>query len=822
MTDNSGIENSKYKLTKNGDKLILTDKKTLKARVLDVEDIDYIIDDYQKLRDPNIIENYFRLKDEPYEPKMMTKTADYVKEQKDAEKLYSDKKYEDIIEEFITKHHLSKIEINKLAQVPDESTIRKFDLRTEENRKAIINDFKLLKKKLTENKNLGVDVFTYLKNYFNNYVYNENLLDFISKIDINTYLTSRVYYQNDMEYYKVKDNKDIKSLEDLDDLGITKFGGLDLTMLKFLINKYKAIMEIYDNKKDITEIDDRYINDPRSIKINYNLNFIPKNEPDDGATGLSCSGKVNKEHYNKLVEKYKKLNKDEKDLFITFHEKVKTKSTPLKDQPGRYNFTYKNKSDMAYDIDDYLQELSKKNISDELETLLKNCKDYNYNSVVKFLKNIGNNDFYDEIVEEHPVEEIVEEHPVEEIPEEKPVEEKTKLSNEEKLQKCENDFNNLNNSDKNVIINIYNQYQDYAPYKKSKTLSDIKTMIQNMINILDKDTDDKGFKINKRQELIDFLKFLNSIDSNIIKDFFNSKTYIDYNLSILDHKPAETKTKPKIEKKEKPSDDDEEDDDDEDDDEYYTCLLSIGNSLFKDFFKVINGLENKLGEFSTFEELIKNIIKDGLGYFNNTARVKVLVDNVSKRRHKKSPYVLTGYIYAKSSRNKKPVLDFSRDRDKVVYSGQKKELTQRWLLPPNPVKGLKKYFNQFMKPVLEKVQINPDQNASGKVGYGWTDDTLTRIEKITNTLSNFSSGRVNNFVWRATGDYVSSGWTDDTLTRIEKITNTLSTFGSGRMNPSLLRVLNRQATGWTNNVSSGWTDDTLTRIEKITNTLNTV
>ena len=94
------IQNDRYKITKNNDTLILTNKKTLKTRVLTPEDIDYVIDDNQHIRDTNIIENYFRLKDEPYTPILQTKQADYVKEYKDAEKLYNTK-YEDIIENFI-------------------------------------------------------------------------------------------------------------------------------------------------------------------------------------------------------------------------------------------------------------------------------------------------------------------------------------------------------------------------------------------------------------------------------------------------------------------------------------------------------------------------------------------------------------------------------------------------------------------------------------------------------------------------------------------------------------------------------------------------
>ena len=77
----------------------------------------------------------------------MTKTADYVKEQKEAEKLYSPMKYEDLIEDFINKYRLNKKEIAMLGKIPDESTIRKLTTRSEDVKKSMINDFKILKKK---------------------------------------------------------------------------------------------------------------------------------------------------------------------------------------------------------------------------------------------------------------------------------------------------------------------------------------------------------------------------------------------------------------------------------------------------------------------------------------------------------------------------------------------------------------------------------------------------------------------------------------------------------------------------------------------------
>ena len=246
-SSSKGLENARYKLIKNEDKLILTDKKTLKSRVLDVDDIDYVVDDNQKLRDPNITENYFRLKDEPYEPKMSTKTADYVKEQKEAEK-YVFKNHSDIIENFIKKYNFTDEELESLASVPDETSIRKFN-RTESDKKTIINDFKIMSKNLKEDKNL-TDTFTYLKAYFKNY----RVAHFGTKTKKNNsvlinYLKQPEHYSPE-DYDKIK-NKDIKDLYDIYKSGVEKFDNIDLKLLNNwakIINMIYHIVEVQRNE----------------------------------------------------------------------------------------------------------------------------------------------------------------------------------------------------------------------------------------------------------------------------------------------------------------------------------------------------------------------------------------------------------------------------------------------------------------------------------------------------------------------------------------------------------------------------------------------
>ena len=308
MSDNKGLENTKYKLIKNEDKLILTDKKTLKARVLEVDDIDYVIDDNQRLRDPNVIENYFRLKDEPYEPKMMTKTADYVKEQKEAEKLYSAMKYEDLIDEFIKKYNLTTIEIEKFSQVPDETTIKKLYGRTDEEKKSMINDFKILKKKLTENKNLGTDIFTYLKSYFSNYSYNVELMDLNDKMNFETFIKDKSFYQNKEDYEKIK-NENIKSLYDLLDKNINYFGGINLKYLNNLLYKYSGIAEICQDKQTYFKYDSNHLADALTDKYVDDLNLIVEKE------GKGGGEKEDEEAFKKILNLYKNLDDDDKRTF---------------------------------------------------------------------------------------------------------------------------------------------------------------------------------------------------------------------------------------------------------------------------------------------------------------------------------------------------------------------------------------------------------------------------------------------------------------------------------------------------------------------------
>ena len=251
-SSSKGLENARYKLIKNEDKLILTDKKTLKSRILDIDDIDYVVDDNQKLRDPNITENYFRLKDEPYVQQMVTKTADYVKEQKEADKIIG-KIQQDIVEQFIKRHKLTDAEIKLLADIPDIESIKKFKNRDMSDIKAIINDFKVMKKDLVEDKKIGTDPFNYLKAYFKSY---KKLVDEKVDKEIYTNVLKNPELYNDEDMIKIKEMKDI-TIQKIYNSGIKKIGETNLKFLQNFINRIKKLMIIFNDPiKYKVEIDE--------------------------------------------------------------------------------------------------------------------------------------------------------------------------------------------------------------------------------------------------------------------------------------------------------------------------------------------------------------------------------------------------------------------------------------------------------------------------------------------------------------------------------------------------------------------------------------
>lgn len=656
MSDNNGLENTKYKLIKNEDKLILTDKKTLKSRVLEVEDIDYVVDDNQRLRDPNVIENYFRLKDEPYEPKMMTKTADYVREQKEADLIYSTNKYEDLIDEFIKKYSFTINEIKKLALIPDESTIKNLPFRTMEDKKAIINDFKILKKKLTENKNLGVDIFTYLKTYFDNYQYNLNLLSLYEKVDIKDYLKDKVFYSDNDDYKKVKNLDNLKSLKDLSDNHIDNFGNINFTLLSNLISKFKKIQEIYKSNKDKCKLAQPI------ATAEYNLNLTSNAGSGIGGGDLSIK---------ELVKLYQNLNDDEKQFF----------NETLKDK----NFKKYNSS-----IIPIMDKLNKKGLkaSDNLKKLVDNLKIEDFSDFIDYMNT-----------------------PIDKIPDEEKIEFKRNKPKETKGESSEEE-----------------QDEEIAPIEEKK------------------DETIEGLKIDKTKfEPVEIPKPIEP-PKPIPEPTAPLKKYIEAN-TIKNSVTGD-----------------------------YKVYLSIYNPIFSLLLKKCDQFEEKPEKKIDMDELITKITTEGLGYFNTTVKIQLIIDLINNSKTIGSSYVLTSRFWCASKTNQ---ISYINKDSRKVYSGFEKNISQDWLR--NGV-SVSEPFKPFLS-VCEKINDIVKKSIKAAAGYkkcvsaGWTDDTLVRIEKINDILREYSSGRINTSllnVMRKTK--LSSGWTDDTLVRIEKISNVLKDY----------------------------------------------
>lgn len=225
---------ARYVLSKDNDKIILTDTKTGKKRTLTLDDIDYVVDDNQKLRDENTISTYFRLKEEDFKPKTVTKKANLVQEYKEAKKYdKSDIDKTDPMLDFINKFKLNSIERTALAEMPYKETIKKFD-RPEGEKNIMSNGFQRVIERIIEK---GIkNTEEYIKNYLTKYN-NENPIKFE---DIFTVSSN---YENTADYEKIKkyidDGNHINNLEELHKQGIKVFKDIRLGCLNQLFINYE-------------------------------------------------------------------------------------------------------------------------------------------------------------------------------------------------------------------------------------------------------------------------------------------------------------------------------------------------------------------------------------------------------------------------------------------------------------------------------------------------------------------------------------------------------------------------------------------------------
>jgi hypothetical protein len=375
---------ARYVLSKDNDKIILTDTKTGKKRTLSIDDIDYVVDDNQKLRDENTIATYFRLKEEDFKPKTVTKKANLVQEYKEAKKYdKSDINQTDPMLDFINKFNLTSLERSALIQMPYKETIKKFD-RPEGEKNVILNDFQRVIEKIIEK---GIkNTEEYIKNYLTKYN-NEHPVSF------DDIFLVRSYYHHDSEYEKVKkyiqDGNHINNLEDLCKQGVTIFGNICLNCLKQIFNNYQQAKKFIEDtnkgkaieiKEDITIenntwiftydvtykefIIDKYFT-LKAYNLIINKTLIPTKELlttiyEDGLKYFDDINKINllvyniKNIYNKKgTQQFKNIYNNYYNLGITIKENY-TAIYPVKE----FSTEYRTKSYESIKIDKFAKKLS--------------------------------------------------------------------------------------------------------------------------------------------------------------------------------------------------------------------------------------------------------------------------------------------------------------------------------------------------------------------------------------------------------------------------------------------------------------------------------
>ena len=246
---------SRFKLEKQNNQVILIDTQKNKTRIITPDDIDYIIDDNQKLRDDNIIITYFKMKEDSYKPKTITKKANIVEEYKQAIKNTKIKE-KDYLQDFLLTFNLSEIQMQQLAQMPYIDTIKKFNIN-QETKQKMIDSFKNVIESLN---NKGIkNVETYIKNYLEKIYKNQ-------PTTITDLIVNEKNYKNHEDYTKVKEyikNEPIKSLNDLYELGIKRFANIELDMLEHMLEVFHNIQNESRIKDDVSFV--KWTNEPKLI-----------------------------------------------------------------------------------------------------------------------------------------------------------------------------------------------------------------------------------------------------------------------------------------------------------------------------------------------------------------------------------------------------------------------------------------------------------------------------------------------------------------------------------------------------------------------------
>jgi hypothetical protein len=305
---------ARYVLSKDNDKIILTDTKTGKKRTLSIDDIDYVVDDNQKLRDENTIATYFRLKEEDFKPKTVTKKANLVQEYKQATTKEKADTF-DYVADFLDKVKLLPSELKELSDLPDESTINNFS-RPPQEKVHIISLFKELKENLNRKK---VNVFEFIKSYL------KRNMDF----DLESKYKNLNQMAHDLIIGLPEETK-ISNLQELYDQGIKRLGNIDLEKLNDMVNRLRVLLS-----KDLLIDKTKLLFFPKNpINIDEYIEREPENynEYDDFENLFSTINKKLKDKFD-LPKTIKDINLRGVRNLYKLKEKFKEYITEIKKYP---------------------------------------------------------------------------------------------------------------------------------------------------------------------------------------------------------------------------------------------------------------------------------------------------------------------------------------------------------------------------------------------------------------------------------------------------------------------------------------------------------
>ena len=301
-----------FSLTKVNNKIILNDIKHDKKYQIDIDEIDYIVGDDNKLRNDSIIERFIELRENKDKPiKMVSKEADLKKEYKEAER----KNISNVgmlIDKFIEKYNLSAYDLKILADIPDDVGIRKLkknDIIT----RNMMYDLRDLKKKIKEEDQTIADSFNYMKSYLSSYnrtlsKTDKELLEFIRNPD------------NYEGIWKEKCDRYNDFIEVINS-GCPRVGTIKLNIITRHRNFFEAVLNVKNDTKldfwnndKIDLIKGLFSPDTLNKNIYYGTDLTKESK-------YFCGVQISSNYITALFEKFDEFSREQIKNILTLEDK---------------------------------------------------------------------------------------------------------------------------------------------------------------------------------------------------------------------------------------------------------------------------------------------------------------------------------------------------------------------------------------------------------------------------------------------------------------------------------------------------------------------